>query len=33
METLFNSEPVGVFTLPWIWDMETRIEAAGEASS
>ena len=26
MEALFESAPSGVFTLPWIWDMQTRIE-------
>jgi hypothetical protein len=26
MEVLFAGEPSGVFTLPWIWDMQTRIE-------
>jgi hypothetical protein len=26
MESLFRGEPAGVFRLPWIWDMATRIE-------
>ena len=30
METLCNSEPAGVFKLPWIWDMEARIEKLEE---
>ena len=26
MRALFSGEPAGIFRLPWIWDMETRIE-------
>ena len=26
MEALFGGDPAGVFRLPWIWDMESRIE-------
>jgi hypothetical protein len=26
MEALFLGQPTGIFTLPWLWDMETRIE-------